>query len=157
MSLVRCYLFGAMFGVSIFFSITYTFKFCARAGLNIGIAETIWGFTPFFGSILDYFFNGVKLEFYSIIGIACMFSAAAFISLSHLFEEASIHADPINPLPIYIPVMTSACMPVCCSCFGLYIKYVLTTKKISSHDFTFSYFFIYKGVCLLLSILYFRY
>ena len=37
-SLFMCYIVGAGIGCSIFFAIAFTFKFCARAGLNIGIA-----------------------------------------------------------------------------------------------------------------------
>ena len=93
-TLVGCILGGAFFGGSIFFAISFTFILCARAGLNIGIAQTIWGFTPFFASILDYIIFKNRLETYHIAGIVCMLSAASFISLSNLFEAASINADP---------------------------------------------------------------
>jgi len=53
--LITCFLGGAVFGSSIFFAINTTFYFCGRADLNIGIAETIWGFTPFLTAILEYF------------------------------------------------------------------------------------------------------
>jgi hypothetical protein len=53
-TLLACYVIGALFGASIFFSIAYTFKCCARAGLNIGIAQTIWTLAPGLTSVLEF-------------------------------------------------------------------------------------------------------
>lgn len=59
-SLPMCYVLGACFSSTLFLAINWTFYLCHEAGLNIGIAQTIWGFTPFFSSGLDYFiFNSV--------------------------------------------------------------------------------------------------
>ena len=60
-----------------------------------------------------------------------MLAAAICISLSNLFKEAQMHADPVSPLPIYIPVLVSMTMPVVCSFFGMFTKYVLKDKQIN--------------------------
>ena len=41
-----------------------------------------------------------------------------------------MHADPVSPLPIYIPVLVSMTMPLVCSFFGMFTKYVLKDKQI---------------------------
>jgi multidrug transporter EmrE-like cation transporter len=84
-----CYLAGALFGVSIFFSINATFYFCHRAGLNIGIAATIWGFTAILASIMDYSYFGTQLKKQHILGLLCMLVAVWCISLSPIFEETN--------------------------------------------------------------------
>jgi hypothetical protein len=60
-SLVFCYVLGAVLGTSIFFAINTTFFLCGKAGLNIGIAETVWGFTPFLTAILEFGFFRTQL------------------------------------------------------------------------------------------------
>lgn len=86
-SLVFCYVLGAVLGTSIFFAINTTFFLCGKAGLNIGIAETVWGFTPFLTAILEFGFFRTQLQTHHIVGIACMLFAAALISLSQLFTH----------------------------------------------------------------------
>jgi hypothetical protein len=86
-----------------------------------------------------------------------MLLAGSFISLSNLFEGSDDYADPINPLPIYVPVLVSCLLPIIFSNFGMFTKYVFGTKKIGSDDFTFGYFLIFKGTFFLLSIVYFSY
>jgi len=82
-----CYVIGACFGTSIFLAINWTFYLCHEAGLNIGIAQTIWGFTPFFSSGLDFFVFGSVLRDNQIAGILCMLGAAIWISLSQSFGD----------------------------------------------------------------------
>lgn len=84
-----------------------------------------------------------------------MLLAGSFISLSNLFKEASIAADPVSPLPIIVPVLCSMLLPVIFSTFGIFTKYVFGTKRISPLDFTFGYFLIVKGTALLISAWYF--
>jgi len=55
------YIAGAVFGLGIFGAVNTTFYFCHRAGLNIGIAATIWGFTAILSSIMEYNFFGTEL------------------------------------------------------------------------------------------------
>jgi len=84
LSLIVCYVVSAFLNTGIFFAINTTFYFCFRSGLNIGIAETIWGFTPFFAGVLEFLFYKTRLQKHHIVGIMCMFVAASFISLSQL-------------------------------------------------------------------------
>lgn len=147
---------GACFGASIFIAITYTFKFCALAGLNIGVAQTIWCFSPALTSLLEFCIYGSRLRAYHYVGLLAMFLAGSFISLSNLFEEASVAADPVNPVPIYVPVLVSMTLPVIFATFGMYTKFVFGTKKISAMDFTFGYFLIVKGIAFIVSIWYFQ-
>ncbi len=85
-SLIYCYVLGALLNTGIFFAINTTFYFCGQAGLNIGIAETVWGFTPFFAGVLEFLFFRTKLQAHHIVGIVCMLCAASLISLSQLFR-----------------------------------------------------------------------
>ena len=84
-----------------------------------------------------------------------MFCAATFISLSNLFAEASANASEIDPLPIIVPVLTSLTMPIICSNFGMFTKYVVGKKHISAQDFTFGYALVSKGLFVIVSIFYF--
>lgn len=154
-SLLMCYCGGAAFGAAIFFAISFTFKFCKRAGLNIGIAQTIWTLAPGLSSVMDYFIYGTQLKMYHIVGIICMLLAGSCISLSNLFEGSDDYADPVDPLPIYVPVLFSCLLPVIFSCFGMFTKYVFGVKKIAPDDFTFAYFLIFKGSVFVLSPIYF--
>ncbi len=86
-SKVSCYITAATFGTSIFVAINWTFFMCHEVHLNIGIAQTIWGFTPFFSSMLDYFVFGSVLRDNHIAGILCMLAAAVWISLSQAYTE----------------------------------------------------------------------
>ena len=74
-----------------------------------------------------------------------------------MFTEAAIYADPINPVPIYVPVMISCLLPVIFSNFGMFSKYVFIYKKISPQDFTFGYFLIARGMFFLVSLYYFQF
>lgn len=60
-SLAVCYVAGAMFGVLIYLAINTTFYFCHRAGLNLGIAATIWGFTALLSSLMEYNYYGTEM------------------------------------------------------------------------------------------------
>ncbi len=81
-SLILCYVLSGFLNTGIFFAINTTFYFCGRSGLNIGIAETVWGFTPFFAGVLEFLFYKTKLQTHHIVGIICMLCAASLISLS---------------------------------------------------------------------------
>jgi hypothetical protein len=62
--LVYYYVVGAAFEFLLYVVIMYTFKLCGMAGLNIGIAQTIWGFNPLLSSLVDFAVFGNRLEFY---------------------------------------------------------------------------------------------
>jgi drug/metabolite transporter (DMT)-like permease len=152
--LIMCYVYGAIFEGAIFYAITATFLTCQYAQLNAGIAQTIWGFTPFLSSILDYCMYGTKLLNYQIGGLACMITAGALISLSNVFAEAPSDPDE-DLLPIYIPVLVSCTMPIICSGFGVFTRWVFTRTTMASDDLTFGYFLVYKGLAVLYQPVYF--
>lgn len=84
-----------------------------------------------------------------------MFLAGTFISLSNLYKTAALNADPVNPLPIYVPVLMSCTIPMIFSSFSIFTRYVFRVKKISATDYTFSYIMLTRGCCMLTSIFYF--
>jgi len=155
-SLLMCYVGGALFGTSVFYAISYTFKFCALSGLNIGVAQTIWCFTPAIASVFDFFLYGNGLKGFHYVGLIAMLCAGSCIALSNLFHEvASVAVNIEHPMPIYVPVLTSMLLPIIFCCFAMYTKWVFTVKKINPLDFTFGYFLIFKLAALLGSIWYF--
>jgi multidrug transporter EmrE-like cation transporter len=81
------YIAGAVFGLGIYGAVNTTFYFCHRAGLNIGIAATIWGFTAILSSIMEYNFFNTELQKYHIFGLVHMLLAVMFISLSAGYHE----------------------------------------------------------------------
>jgi hypothetical protein len=46
-------------------------------------------------------------------------------------------------------------MPIICSNFGMFTKYVVGKKHISAQDFTFGYALVSKGLFVIVSIFYF--
>lgn len=87
------YVAGAIFGLGIYGAVNTTFYFCHRAGLNIGIAATIWGFTAILSAIMEYNFYGTELQKYHIFGLVHMLLAVMFISLSAGAHEEAQGAD----------------------------------------------------------------
>lgn len=87
-----------------------------------------------------------------------MLVACAFISLSNVFAEAPSEAEDGTPLlPIFVPVLVSCSMPIVCSCFGVFTRWVYTKTTMTSEDFTFGYFLVYKGIAVLSQPVYFSY
>ena len=127
-TLLLTYLGGTAFSLTMFFSITTTFKYCHLAGLNIGIAETIWCFAPCITAIMEKFIYGTKLKNFQVIGIFLMICAGTFISLSHLWKDAALFADPINPVPLYVPMLISLILPFTFACMGMFLRWVYTHK-----------------------------
>lgn len=148
-----CYVGGAIFGTGIFYAINTTFYFCGKAVLNFGIAETIWGFTPFLTAILEFLIYKTKIQLHSVIGILCMLVAATSISLSQLFMHET---DPsrVGEIPILIPILVSFSMPLVCSNFGMFTKYVYK-RGINANDFTFGYLLMAKGFFFLASLVFY--
>ncbi len=156
LSLVYCYIFGALLNTGIFFAINTTFYFCGQSGLNIGIAETVWGFTPFFAGVLEFLFFKTRLETHHILGIICMFCAASLISLSQLFRNSHSNDSSVEyTVPIIVPVMVSFSMPVVCSSFSMFTKFACGIKGISGQDYTFGYCIVAKGFFFIGSLFHF--
>lgn len=57
-------------------------------------------------------------------------------------------------IPIVVPVLVSFSMPLVCSTFGMFTKYVFS-KNINALDFNFGYFIVTKGFFFLASLVYF--
>lgn len=52
---------GVIVQAVILYGITISYQYSIKAGLNIGISQTIWSLTPFFTAAIDYCFYGDKL------------------------------------------------------------------------------------------------
>ena len=157
LSLILCYILGAILNTGIFFAINTTFYFCGRSGLNIGIAETVWGFTPFFAGVLEFLFYKTRLQTHHIVGIICMLCAASLISLSQLFRQQHSDSAVQYTVPIIVPVMVSFSMPVVCSSFSMFTKYSCGIKGITAYDYTFGYCIVAKGFFFIASLIHFTY
>lgn len=84
-----------------------------------------------------------------------MLFAVGFISCSSIFEDDKVKEKITNPLPSFIPIVLSFSMPLVCSTFAMFQKYVFETKKIAASDYTFGYFLIRQGIFFLISFWYF--
>ena len=73
---------GGVFEVSIFLSVVLTYRVAHSAGLNIGIAQTIWSLEPFFVSMLERFVYKERFNFNQLYGTAAMILCAVLVSLS---------------------------------------------------------------------------
>ena len=76
---------GGAFQIAIFLSIVLTYKVAHSAGLNIGIAQTIWSVNPFMTSILERFVYKTTFKFNQLYGMAAMIVCAVLVSLSSIF------------------------------------------------------------------------
>lgn len=154
-NLIKFYFVGALFNLFLMLAMSQTFVFCQRAGLNVGVAQAIWCFTPAIVSLLDYFIYGLTLKFFHITGLLLMFAAGTCISLSNFYKTATSFANPENPVPIYVPVFMSCCIPVMFSTFSIFSRYVFRVIKITALDYTFGYMMLVRGSCMMVSIGYF--
>jgi drug/metabolite transporter (DMT)-like permease len=66
---------------AMFLSVSFTYALAGRAGMNIGLAQTVWGTTPFFGALLDWYINNVRVPRYQAIGMVCILGCVAIMSL----------------------------------------------------------------------------
>jgi hypothetical protein len=85
-----------------------------------------------------------------------MLFAVGFISCSSIFEDESLKEKIVSPLPSFIPIVLSFSMPLVCSSFAMFQKYVFETKKIAASDYTFGYFLIRQAIFFLISLWYFQ-
>jgi len=56
-AMIFLYILGAMFQISVYMTIVFTFDLSIRAGLNIGISTSIWAINPFLTAMLDRFLH----------------------------------------------------------------------------------------------------
>jgi drug/metabolite transporter (DMT)-like permease len=63
-----------------FLSVSFTYALAGQAGLNIGLAQTVWGTTPFFGAVLDFLLYRIVVPRYQIVGMLLMVACVALIN-----------------------------------------------------------------------------
>ena len=70
--------------VAMFLSVSFTYALAGQAGLNIGLAQTVWGTTPFFGACFDWLIYRVRVPGFQIVGMVFMVVCVSLISFQHL-------------------------------------------------------------------------
>lgn len=83
--MVSCYFIGSVLSSMIFASSALTFTLSNLAGLNSGIAISIWSTLPFFAALVEFFTIKTKLRPYQLIGMVTMIFGACLVSLSDIF------------------------------------------------------------------------
>lgn len=141
----------------VLFEINTTFLFSKRAGLNIGIATSIWSITPFVSAVLDWFINKTELKKYHLLGMTLMMVGALMMSLSNLLPSKDSTSDDDleveKPIPVIIPLLISASMPITCGAYTIFTRYATVTLKMDSQSWTYGFTLIYTGVFLLAGII----
>lgn len=85
-----------------------------KAGLNPGIALTIWSVIPFLAAVADRILYKVSLQTYHIVGILFMILCGVCVSCSGLLKTTDVvDATFVPTLPIVIPVLCALIMPLC--------------------------------------------
>ena len=69
---------------SMFLSVSFTYAMAGQRGLNIGLAQTVWGTTPFFGALLDRMLHNVIVPKTQVVGMLLMVICVSLISFQHL-------------------------------------------------------------------------
>ena len=80
---------GAIFQLAIYVTIVFTFLYSKRAGLNIGIATSIWSLNPFMTAVLDRFVYGSEIKRYHVVGMTSLVVCAILVSMSELFINSA--------------------------------------------------------------------
>ena len=78
---------SAAFQFFIFASVVLCFKVAKLAGLNIGIAQSVWALNPFMVAVMERVVWGVGLKRYQIIGMISIVVCTILVSLSELFQS----------------------------------------------------------------------
>ena len=121
-----------------------------KANLNIGIAQAIWGVTPFLVCVLERIFIGTTVKTHHIFGMTIMVICVVSVSISDVIfideEElskasasASVEDKEEPSLPVWKAVAASLIPPVAISCNALHAKYVSKNVRLNSYDFTIAY------------------
>ena len=58
-------------------------------------------------------------------------------------------------LPIFMPIILSFSMPLVCSSFAMFQKYVFEVKKIPVAEYTFGYILVRQSISFIISLFYF--
>jgi drug/metabolite transporter (DMT)-like permease len=70
--------------IAMFLSVSFTYAMAGQRGLNIGLAQTVWGTTPFFGAVLDKILHNVIVPKTQVLGMFLMVVCVSLISFQHL-------------------------------------------------------------------------
>lgn len=137
--MVLWYFIGSMFASAIFASSALTFTLSNAAGLNSGIAISVWATLPFFAAITEYFMFKTPLKAYQIIGIAVMIIAAGIVSVSdawyaRLEEKENPGQEPVekDTIPTYIPLLAALLLPAIGGVGSNFTRWVQENKKLSA-------------------------
>lgn len=130
------------------------------AGLNIGIAQSIWAINPFFISILEKVVYGTPFNFKQGYGMLALMLCAIFVSLSEVISPkdetvsvGGVIVEEQHAVPIWLAVLGSFGMPIICTLFVIVIKQANDTLKIAPYDFTMSYWLVFSIVFQLVGVL----
>jgi hypothetical protein len=140
-AMIFLYILGAMFQISVYMTIVFTFDLSIRAGLNIGISTSIWAINPFLTAMLDRFLHKTQIQTYQMVGMLTLCLCGILVSLSEFVTttpESELNRDPNAP-PIYLAVLMSFLMPVICCIQAVLEKYVVLRMGVTSSDWCFGY------------------
>ena len=126
MKLIACYISSAFIQTTIYNTIFLTYHYSHMAGLNIGIASSVWAIAPFTSALAEWIVFGNRLQKYHVVGMNFMLTCALLISCSQLMTESSSESlvadDPSEidsgtslkseRVPIYVPILISSSITV---------------------------------------------
>ena len=80
-----------------------------------------------------------------------------FIKLITLLDTTTklSSIDFEKKLPIFMPIILSFSMPLVCSSFAMFQKYVFEVKKVPVNDYTFGYVLVRQLIAFIVSIFFF--
>jgi drug/metabolite transporter (DMT)-like permease len=141
-------------------TIVFTFLYSKRAGLNIGIATSIWSLNPFMTAVLDRFVYGSEIKRYHVVGMSSLVICAVLVSMSELFITSTqnrIDSPYQDKPPIVYALLISFLMPTICALFTLIEKYVVVKLGVSSSDWAFGHWFLMSVIMQTVSAVYFKF
>ena len=122
-----------------YFAIIICFKFSHKAGLNIGIAQSIWALNPFMVAVVERVFWGKGLKIFQILGMIALVICSVLVSLSELFTGDGSDQEVVivdGKTPIYVAVLVTLIMPAVCTVFANFIKYADLNLRLNALDWS---------------------
>ena len=80
-------IFSAAVQTCTYLSIMLCFRYSHKAGLNIGIAQSIWALYPFMVAIQDRCIYGIQIKSYQIAGMMLIVCCTILVSIAELFSD----------------------------------------------------------------------
>jgi hypothetical protein len=136
--------------IAMFISVSFTYALAGQEGLNIGLAQTVWGTTPFFGALMDWYINNIRVPSFQIVGMFCMVICVSLISFQGLIfgqAETVLGIDGVAiPENTDQPVITVFIFALTyCVIMALLVmvqKQATVIIKVNPMDFVTAYFFL---------------